>query len=270
MALTLLNQIFFNIDYEPIDIDHYNKFMLTNEFMKTVVPEKKEIEPTISINEKPVEPIKNIRYNSKLFSPKHKNKLFWSIYTLHIGEAEYYMIGNKYKNIEMEEKQNILTYIGKNRALIKNTASINGVRFTNVKIQNIESELMIDSKTTWSTFWVMCMFYKINAIVVQDNIFMKFNVDNTYSRYLFTRDEYNNITMDFQPLTIAQENEHTNKKLEIDPFCEKILKGVSTYKIPQLEDMISLLEITPESEKPKKSDLYNSILTKLSSMNLQN
>jgi len=51
---------------------------------------------------------------------------------------------------------------------------------------------------------------------------------------------------------------------------EKILKGVSSYKIPELEHMAHLLHIAPEMEKPKKGDWYDIVIKKLVSMRIQN
>ena len=59
-------------------------------------------------------------------------------------------------------------------------------------------------------------------------------------------------------------------KLQIDPFVEKILKGVSTYKIPELQHMLNILNLYVEVEKPKKVDYYQKIIDKLVLMKIQN
>jgi hypothetical protein len=38
-----------------------------------------------------------------LFVPRKQDKLFWALYVMNIGEAEYHMIGNRHKNAELEE-----------------------------------------------------------------------------------------------------------------------------------------------------------------------
>lgn len=274
MAYTLLNQIFYDANKFDVEPTILKKYMLLSDYVKRVEPNIKknievyDVEP--KEEKKYNENIRNIPVVNKIFTPKKEDKLFWCIFTLDIGESEYYMIGNKYKNVEMEEKKKILDYILKNKSTIKNKASTNGIKITNVKMQLIESELMVDKKTTWYAFWIMCMYYKVNVLMVQNNIYMRFHVDNDFKTYLFTRDDNFFISFDGNALNKTKIDEITNNKIEINPFNDKILKGVSTYKIPELEKMMEILHVLPEEDKPKKIDLYNCIILKLVSMKIQN
>lgn len=270
MACTLLNQIFYNANKFDVEPNLFENYMLLSNYVKTVKPVIKEIINEEDINEftseitSEVKPIKI----EKIFTPKNDDKLFWSIYTLHIGESEYYMIGNNCKNVEINEKKKIVDFISKNKNTIKSTANENGIKITNVKLQIIESELMVSRKTSWYTFWIMCMYYKINALMIQENIFMKFNINNDYSTYLFSRDGYST-SIDFTELDNEKYNTLTISKLQIDPFNDKILKGISTYKVCELENMMKILDVSPKEEKSKKSDFYECIIMKLVSMNIQ-
>ena len=193
MACTLLNQIFYNHKKfdTPEDIHAWEPYMLNETYIQQYVPKIIMNEPEIEIENIQTTPsthiIENIRpiMKSVLFSPRKEDTLFWSIYVLHHGEAEYTMIGGKYKNAELQEKQNVLAYIQKSRNLIKSCAHTNGVKLSNVRIQETAAEMMINKKTSWYAFHVMCMYYKINAIIVQDELYMKFTVDPEHKTYMF-------------------------------------------------------------------------------------
>ena len=265
MAYTLLNKIFYDINKFDVDPQICEKFILSKTFVDNIKPliqldnivEKKEC----------IEPEKT---KSELFMPKVNDRLFCCIYILSIGIGEFHMLGSRYKNAELSEKQKIMNFIQKNKIDIKATAQQNGIKMTNVKMQNVASELMTDKKTTWCTFWVLCFYYKINAIIIQKDIYMEFRTDSIYDTYVFERNDDLQITVDCTKLSNDKIVEIKKDKLHIDPFVEKILKGVSSYKIPELQSMMEILKIDCHQDKPKKQDLYNSIITYLVSMNIQN
>ena len=180
------------------------------------------------------------------------------------------MIGGKYKNAELQEKQNVLAYIQKSRNLIKSCAHTNGVKLSNVRIQETAAEMMINKKTSWYAFHVMCMYYKINAIIVQDELYMKFTVDPEHKTYMFERNQDGHISVDVVPMHSERVAEIENNLLHVDPFLPKLLKGVSTYKIPELEEMGRKLRVAPDASKPKKNDWYDVIINKLVKMLIQN
>jgi hypothetical protein len=268
MANSLLNQIFYNSNKFDIEPSICEKFMLLRDYVNAIKPIE-EITNDIEERKEEKEVIKETS-QPQLFIPKVNDKLFCSIYVLSIGYSEFRMIGNRYKNVELQEKQNIMLYIQKNKKHIKTTAQTNGVKLTNIKMQNIESELMTDTKTTWYTFWALCMYYKINALIVQNSVYMEFNVDSVYDTYLFERNDDFQMSVDFTKPTKTKLSEIKVKKLKIDPFIEKILRGVSSYKTPELIEMMTLLNLHCDTDKPKKNDYYDVIIKKLVSMHIQN
>ena len=103
--------------------------------------------------------------------------LFWAAYTVFHGEAGYWVIGNKYKNTEIAEKQKIIDSI-RTTGFLKRAYS----KISNVRVQEIMSELMLDKKTSWNTFMAICAFYKFRALVIRGKTYMEFspNVDQQY------------------------------------------------------------------------------------------
>ena len=268
MACTLLNQIFYDVnkfDVQPTSIETY---MLNHKYLLHFAPKVKDTTTSSVVEEEELEAPKPERKYDELFSPKENDKLFWSIYCLHLGMDEYMMLGSKHKNIELSEKQKIVDYIARNKSLLKEYAQKSGLKLSNVKLQHIQSSVLIDRRTSWYVFWVLCAFYKRNAIIVQDKILMHFQIDEEYDTHLFKRDEYGRISTDFSPMTKEDKIKITEQKWNFDPFRETLLKGLSAYKVTELENIISLLEIGCDAEKPKKIDLYNCILVKLDSLHL--
>lgn len=266
MAYSLLNQIFYDVNKFDVQPNSIEPYMLSQIRLASFVPKAREL--SSNVNTIVEEKSKEEKVYQQLFSPKESDKLFWGIFCLHLGMDEYMMLGSKHKNIELTEKQKLVDYIGKNKSLLKELALKSGLKLSNVKLQHIESSVLIDKKTSWFVFWVLCAFYKRNVIVVQENVMLKFHIDSDYNTHLFQRDEHGRVSIDFAPMTTDDIAKLNNKKWSFDPFRETPLRGVSAYKVSELEDMISLLEIRCEVEKPKKIDLYNCILVKLDSLNL--
>lgn len=265
-AYTLLNQIFYNANKFDVDPKQCEKYMLFQDYVNHVKP----IIQTIQQFESTEEPIQPIPIVPKLFQSKKKDQLFWNMYVLEHGESEYFMIGNRFKNVELEEKKKIMDYVTKNSKHIKSQAQINGCKITNVRLKTVESELLMDNKTSWYGFWVMCAYYKKNILIIQNKVCLEFMVDSVYDTYLMERNDEGYVTLDCVKLSSDKIHELKFNKLKIDPFQERILKGVSSYKIPELEHMAQTLSVFPEKEKPKKNDYYDVIINKLVSMKLQN
>ena len=78
MALTLLNQIFYNTNKFDVDPTLCGNFMYLDSYAKNIKPIviMNSVEPIVQ-TEKP-------KQESYLFSPKKHDQLFWSIYVLFI------------------------------------------------------------------------------------------------------------------------------------------------------------------------------------------
>jgi hypothetical protein len=201
------------------------------------------------------------------FLPKKEDTLFWCAYVLHHGEGEYRMIGNRYRNVEIQEKQRILDYIRANTAEFKTSGSGNGPKITNVSIQEVQSELMINKKTSWITFWMMCVFYRFHALVVYDKTYLECNPrcsDPSPPIYHFTRSKDGHISLHMTPLTEEEAEVIRTSHVRVDMLrTEHPLRAMSNYKVPELETMANLLGLPDKGPvKIKKADLYEAIVEK--------
>lgn len=273
MATLFLNQIFYP-DNKFDTLRCLEPYML-NEHIIQNRPSKK-IENAFSIlddDEKRrvcIEPEKENEClpPSYVFSPRNTDTLFWCAYVLHHGEAEYNMIGRKFKTIEIQEKQYILEHLSKNRENIKSILKTLDYKWSNVRFQETQSELMLNKKTSWASFHAMCIFYKLNAILVQDNIYLEFRTNETDPCYKFTRNVDGFVSVNTTPMIISEYHHIKNTKFRFNYGQDKLLKGISTYKIPELEEIARKVGVILQLEKPKKTDWYNGIIEKLNQTKL--
>lgn len=208
-----------------------------------------------------VEPEPEIKpREQRAFSPKKQDTLFWCAYVAYHGEAEYWLIGNKYKNTELSEKQKVIDFIQKNKTGFKSAYP----KMTNVKIQEIMSELMLDKKTSLKTFMSLCVFYKFHAILTYNKTYIvcaPHLEDSTRPIFLFIRSDDGHFS--FKPLETKEDVDEiktTHILVESDP--SKPLKAASNYKIDDLKHMANILGIAI-GEKQKKQEIYDEILKKI-------
>ena len=243
---TYLNQIFY-IPKKFDDLDNIKKYMLSHDTLKVYMP------PTS---------VPTIEKRNELFQPKHKDSLFWGLFAIYHGMSEYNMIQNKHKNREMDEKQIILSFIQKNCNMIKDAAKQSAHKLSQVRLKEIQSELLLDKNTSYYVFFVMCVYYKINAVMQIDSMYMHFHTGSS-DTYLFTKTK-NAYEIDLEPIT-QDKLQHIQATCILVPFGqEKPIKGMTTYKVADLEEMADKLHIS--YEKTKKQDLYNAILVKLTDL----
>lgn len=257
---SFLNQIFYkNNKFDDNNIDQLNCWMLSkDDFTKTNVVETPKInvvetqpEVVIDIDKKP-----QMHNNKNKFSPKKQDSLFWCAYAAHHGESAYWIIGNKYKNTEIEEKQAMIEYIKTNSAKIRGESN---PKITQVRLQEIMSNLMMNKKTDWYTFHIMCMFYNIRVYVIFDKTFLDFNNSSSTSTFIFDYSKDGHISINY-------ENDHILEKLvKLEYMSDRPIKSITNYKLSELLEMADKLEIgEPETgkTKPKKLDWYNAIVKK--------
>jgi hypothetical protein len=247
-----LNQIF----YIPKKFDHdwslFEKYTLNNENLDKLTAEKTTIES------------KPIKTDPDVIEPAQKDSLFWCIYILFHGYAEYEHIQNKHKNIEMEEKQKIMLFCQENGSKIKEHAKTNGLKMSQVRLKEIQSELLLDKKTSYYVFYIMAFYYKLNIIVQCDEIYMHFQCnDNSKDLFLI---QYSKYKYELQIQCLKEdEKSHIFDHCILIPFDkEKPLKGLSTYKVSDLEKMALKLKLNVTNKK--KNEIYEMILLKLTEL----
>jgi hypothetical protein len=197
------------------------------------------------------------------FRPVKPDSLFWCAYAIHHGEADYWAIGNKYRNAELSEKQRIIDSMNLDPAGFKRRFP----KMSNVGIQEIMAELMIDKKTSWKTFYAMCAHYGFRAIVVYEKTYLDFSPisDVPLAAYLFRRTKEGHISVITEPISVERLAEIKTTHICLGQNPDKPLKAASNYKVDELIDLAEQMGVDIKHglyNKWKKSDWYESIINK--------
>lgn len=206
----------------------------------------------------PIEPVTALpppppqKASSKLLIPDKIDSLFWSMYIYHYGYAEYLAIGNKYMNAEFVEKAKIMEYLKSNKNILKNINK----KITLGAAQEIMSELLTNKKTSLLAINAFAVYYK-------KNIFIENTMNGTYLEYIYDTDEewihLKYITRGRYGICEMRPITKTGIKVE---YPDKPLRGISTYKVSELNDLavsIPILANNPERSSWKKPELYGNI-----------
>jgi hypothetical protein len=198
------------------------------------------------------------------FRPVNPDSLFWCAYAVHHGEAGYWAISNKYKNAELLEKQKIVDFISRDQHGFKKRFH----KMSNVGVQEIMAELMIDKKTSWKTFFAMCVYYGFRAIVVYENTYLDFSPISEgieIDAYLFHTTKEGHISVITTPLCRERLTEIGTTHICLGQNPDKPFKAASNYKVDELIDLAERVGIDVKHgiyNKWKKADWYDSVINK--------
>lgn len=262
---TFLNQIFYKCNkFDTIESIHeLTPYMLTVDMRTQILDSMNSpnlIKEPTELNDSipPPDTIEN-RVLSSVFFPQRENSLFWCMFIAQHGYAEYEYIGKKYANRELQEKQLIADTMKKTPSTMKNTNH----KITNIMCQEIISELIVVKPSSLITIFAFIAYYKKHVIILNGNTHMFFSFTKTV-----TDCHDNTVILEYKNSDFGIELEVTKEKIENimkNTFrlesIEKPLKGISSYKVTELENIARLLQITLETSL-KKSDLYDVIYNK--------
>ena len=200
--------------------------------------------------------------NNNIFEPKQKDTIFWCIFMYVYGYGEYSMIGSRYGNRELEEKQKMISFFKENPKALKTTNH----KITNGNIQEIYSEyLSFQNETTLLGVIGLTVFYNIRILLVDHSkkIYMDFHTnDVSKTCVLFKNSGIRGQTKYTFDMSITDENIQTiqNTMLCLEHYT-KPLKAISTYTVKELEGISNKLNITNKdsNKKFKKQELYSQI-----------
>jgi hypothetical protein len=205
-----------------------------------------------------------------IFYSTRKNPVFWSVYLGVYGMSQYMLDEKKYANVEMQERQKMLDYFRDTSNALKLKQGNNKV--SNVLIQEITADIAVANRDPNSVFHLliaMCVFYKKTIYFVRKNKYLVFS----YSKY---ENEMEDLHMDstlllymkndkecgiFQDPEVETIRDIIENKYRLESY-EKPMRGISSYKVCDLEDISRRLDIDLCDEHGvslKKADLYNKI-----------
>jgi len=254
---TYLHQIFYN--YNKFDneasLSILNEFMLTSMLKQNILDTFNETDKPVTNNDKPQKQTNETNENAEIYFSNKQNPLFWAVYINIYGYENYMQISNKYGNAELEEKQKMIEFLKKNYSKLKEVNK----KVTKVMIQEWMSELMSASKISVQLLQLFSVYYKKNIMVCNE-------INNTYLNFSSGNEEN-----DMLPMVIVK-TRNNNYGVYIDITHEKInelmngvglediekpLKGISSYKMPELIDLAKKCGI--QYDQMNKPELYGKI-----------
>jgi hypothetical protein len=252
---------------DPHKISELEKFMDYSSVTPPPTIERIPPPPPINVSEKSeITIVRNVApkpSQKNIITPKQTDTLFWAFYIAKYGYADYMMVGNKYKNKEIEKKQEMIDTLKQTPAkLLKNEVR----KISKVAIQEIMSELMMDKKTSYSAFFAMCTLNHLTVYLVNPEmkLYMKFQGGGEEYVFYKTTDGRDNYSIDLDTVPEKIRNIQ-DSMIQID-FGEKPLKSATAYKIDELNDMANQMGVfdnTTVSEETKKrwkkAELYDKI-----------
>ena len=258
---TYLHQIFYN--YNKFDneasLSVLNEYMLTDSKKQTIIDAFNMIDKPIT-EEKSQKKSNETTANTDIYFSNKQNPLFWCVYINIYGYENYMQISNKYGNAELEEKQKMIEFLKNNYSKLKEVNK----KVTKVMIQEWMSELMSASRISIQLLQLFSVYYKKNIMIYNE-------INNTYLNFLAGNHENGENESTNLPMVIAK-TRNNNYGVYIDITHEKInelmkgvclediekpLKGISSYKMPELIELAIKCGI--EQEQLKKPDLYGKI-----------
>ena len=149
------------------------------------------------------------------------------------------------------------------------------LKINKLKLNDIENELANEKLITIKGFIALLLINDLNVFYVGDSIFYKFISNNDNQNFIV---KYNK---QIKKLGVTlNDNNDTNKyiknitetKMELFDITKQI-KGISSYKLGDLQDICNKLKITikdNDNKNLKKTLLYETILIKLKEDSINN
>mgnify|MGYP000846965282 FL=1 len=261
------NNLFF-YDNPPIElsqiISNLKPHMYTNE---TILPEKYEVKSQVPSVEKSVVLKPPVKERVPLptietISPNQKDSLFWCLYIISYGYADFIQVTRNHRVRQLEVQKQVIDLIQKDKNVMKNT----NVKFTNIAIQELTSDLLsITKDINYSVAMALCVLYKININLVnrEKGVYVKFisNSDVELPTYAIYREDTHRYSVDIEALS-PEKLESMNELICLESYLTP-LKTISNYKIVELMEKGRQLGLLDDDKKYKKKEIYDLVYNKI-------
>lgn len=252
--MSIIHDIFVNKKVEtPQDIKSFNNLMYTTTMFNKYRSNINNTDTKLEENE-----VKElVRLEDTTITPEHKDQLFWCCYIGKYGLEKYKEIKHRAGNVEMEEKQKISEYFKTNPKILK---QINQ-KMTKARIQEIISEIMVNSKVTLNVLPAFALYYRMRILIVKESrVYLNISSEDNYDTTILMSKTYQK---DYN-IDICRDD----KKIQdiIDKcLClysyEKPLKAISNFKMNELSELALKMNVDI-SEKIPKNELYGIVARK--------
>ena len=205
----------------------------------------------------------------EFFYINKNDQLFWCFYIIKNGYDNYEINKNNSFYLEKSIKINSIEKLREKKDLLK---------INKLKLNEIENELANEKLITIKGFIALLLINDLNVFYVGDSIFYKFISNNDKQIFIV---KYNKqIKKLGVNINDSNGTNDTNKyiknitetKMELFDIAKQI-KGISSYKLGDLQDICNKLKINikdNDNKNLKKTLLYETILIKLKEDSINN
>ena len=195
------------------------------------------------------------KMNTKeFFTPYQDDNIFWCWYIFQNGIKEYNILPNKYFIIEKTRKIDWIPLLRENKSSIKQLK---------YKLSSLENNLVNEKKMHIKTLETICFLNCIDVYIVKNKMLYKNAHDNEDKIILKYYPETKKYGILLDTVDILKKINTYEKELFLVNDIEKPLKGISSYKLKNLQDIAEKIHIelkTTNSNKNKtKKQLYSEI-----------
>lgn len=204
------------------------------------------------------------------FSPRKPDSLFWSLFVAQYGVNEFFAIGNKYMNREIEEKSRTMEFLKANRALLKS------MKMSVATTEELMGDLMTNRQTTLSMVQAFAMYYHCTVWIVseesrtyltfapssesvsdsveaeQPKIMYKCQRDKRPSEYLTETNVHDELVDRIRSTYVKMDSGGVGSG--------KLFKGIGSYKVDELYALAETMNIVLPTVKLKKADVYLAVV----------
>lgn len=180
-----------------------------------------------------------------VFFPKYKDKLFWCYYILKYGKLQYENINIHPFKIEKKIKEECITLLNSNKTKLKER-----------KIKYDVNDLLCEPCISLNVFFALCCASCINIVLVKEKTYFKM-IDNADGVINYIYQDKNH------GFGIKTNTSCDLSKTHLESISLlKSLRAVSAYKLNEIENMCSILNISLQDSHGKritKNELYSKI-----------
>lgn len=220
-------------------IDNLQPYMFRNlcENIMTTTDSLRNSEKNLSLEKKTT--------NQDVFFPKYKDSLFWCYYIIKYGKENYTNISIHPFKIEKKLKEECITLLNNNKAKLKER-----------RIKYDLNDLLYEPRISLNMFFALCCASCINVVLIKSKTYYKM-IDNSQEviNYIYENTNHTYGIKKTQPGDLSKTHLEAISLL-------KPIRAVSAYKLPEIENMCTILNIKLHDSHGKrvtKNELYDKI-----------
>ena len=195
---------------------------------------------------------KSYKQPREFFIPKQKDSLFWCFYIMKNGQEDYDDL-----NITIvTEKQLKIALVEKLRTV---KPLLKTYKFAS--LTHIENQLVNENKIDISTFLTLCVLENLNVVYLKKKTYYELLMNDGNDIHVVNFNDYGKFCY---KLSLNNDVNNIRTTLFKIDNIEKPVKALSAYKLSELVEYCSKLDISvineKTSKKKNKNELYESLI----------